>query len=102
MKIYQETFSEAVSEILYQYDPAMLGKFGVSDDEYASEAAAIILYLNYVSDLRSMQWLVYEVCVKYFTKENITPAEDECYQCIASEIWDLWQDKIAPFNKKAI
>ena len=80
----------------------MLGKFGVSDDKYASEASAIILYLNHVSDLRSLKWLVYEVFVKYFSKESIASAEDECYQCIASEIWDLWQDKIVALNKKAI
>ena len=95
MKIYQETFSERVSEVLYHHDPALLGRFTVPDDEYATEALAIILYLNHVSDLRSMKWLVYEVFVKYFSKESIAPADDECYQSIAVEIWDIWQEKLS-------
>ena len=95
MKIPKETFSEAVSEILYHHDPLNLVKFNVADDEYTDEAVAIILYLQYVSDVRSLKWLVYEVFVKYFSQKRIAPVEDECYQCIAEEILDLWQDKIA-------
>ena len=102
MKIYQEIFSESVSEILYNYDPALLGKFSVQEDQYIAEAVAIILYLNHVSDLRSMKWLVYEVFVKYFSKESIAPADDECYQNIAEEIWNIWQEKIVLLDKQVI
>jgi hypothetical protein len=88
----KETFSEVVREILYHNDPPLLGKFGVEEEEYSAEATAILCYLKYVSDLRSLKWLVYEVFVNSYSKESIASVGDECYQCIAEEIWTVWQD----------
>ena len=99
MKIHKKTFNEAVSEILYHYDPALLGKFDVSEDEYTAEAADIILHLSLVSDTQSLKYLVYEVLVKHFSKETLCSKESECYTDIAKEIWGLWQEKVASYSK---
>ncbi len=101
VKTYKETFNEAVSEILYQHDPLTLVKFGVPDDEYSSEAADIILHLQYASDVRSLKWLIYEVFLKYFSKETIAAYGDERYQRIAEKIWDLWQKVIEESEAEA-
>ena len=80
------TFSASVSEILYYYDVAGLVKDGALEDEYASEASAIIYRLRDVDDLRSLQWSVYDVFVEFLSKESILPAGDERYISIAEII----------------
>jgi len=102
MEIHKETFNEAVSEILYHYDPALLGKFDVSEDEYTSEATDIILHLSLVSDTQSLKYLVYEVLVKHFSKETLCSKESECYTGISEEIWGLWQEKVESLKINAI
>jgi len=94
MKTDKETFNEAVSEILYQHDPLTLVKFGVPDDEYTSESKDIILQLQYVTNVRSLKWSIYNIFLKYYSKESIAPYRDERYQRIAEKIWDLWQKVI--------
>lgn len=87
-------FNEAITGILYYYDVAGLSKYGVPEDEYTSEASAIIYSLKDVDNLRSLHWAVYDVFVKFLSKESILPAGDECYRSIAEEVWELWQEKI--------
>lgn len=87
-------FSESITEILCYYDPAKLSSFRVPEDEYVSEAEAIIYKLRDVEDIKTLQWAVYDVFVHFFTKENILPRRDERYQFIAEEIWEVWQKVI--------
>ena len=91
-KVDKKILHEAISEILYQHQPLTLMKFGVPDDEYTTEVSDIILQLQSASDVRSLKWSIYEVFLKYYPPESIAPYGDECYQCIAEKIWDLWQE----------
>jgi hypothetical protein len=90
----ESTFSRSVAEILYYYDPAQLGKLGVGEDEYASEANTVIAALRSVEDIKTLQWTLYDILVRSFSKENILPPWDKCYLYIAEEIWEVWQDAI--------
>lgn len=92
----ETTFSRSVTEILHYYDPAQLGKLGVSEDEYASEANAVITALRGVEDIKTLQWTLYDILARSFSKENILPRWDRRYLYIAEEIWKVWQDAIAP------
>jgi hypothetical protein len=88
------TFSESISEILYYYDVAGLVRGSVPEDEYISEARAIVYRLREVDDIRSLKWLVYEVFEAFLFKESILPLSNERYLFIAEEIWELWQENI--------
>ena len=92
-----KTFSESITEILYYYDPAKLGCFGVPEDEYSSEAEAIVHKLRDVQDIRSLQYCVYDVLVHFISKENILPRSDKRYRFIAEEIWEVWQEAIKSY-----
>ena len=44
--------------------------------------------------MRSLRWIVYDVFKDFFDKDTILPSSDKCYQFIAEEIWDVWQEVI--------
>ena len=90
----RKIFSESITEILCYYDPAKLSSFSVPENEYVSEAEAIIYKMRDVEDMKTLQWAVYDVFVHFFTKENILPRRDECYGFIAEEVWEVWQEAI--------
>jgi hypothetical protein len=87
-------FSTSITEILCYYDPAKLGSFRVPEDEYGSEAEAIIDKLRDVEDMKTLQWAVYDVFEYFFSKEHVLPRWDERYGFIAEEIWEVWQEAI--------
>ena len=84
--------TKSISKILYEYDPVELVQHGVPEDEYDSEAFAIICRLRDVTDIRSLKWIIYEVFEAYFFKENILPLSHECYTLISEEIWEEWEE----------
>ena len=94
----ETTFSRSVAEILYYYDPAQLGKLGVGEEEYASEAHTVIAALRSVEDMKTLQWTLYDILARSFTKENILPRWDRRYLYIAEEVWDVWQDAIEGYG----
>lgn len=59
---------ESIAEILYYYDPVGLEDLYVPDDEYEPEARAIIWHLRDVTDLRTLEWTVYDVFEGFFQK----------------------------------
>jgi len=84
------TLTEAVTEILYKYDPLILVKFGLPDDEYTSEANDIISHLPHVSDAGALKQAIYEVFLNYYPPESIVSYRDERYQQIAEKTWNLY------------
>ena len=86
-----ENFHEVITSILYHYDPPQLSDSSIPEDEYSSEAAAIISKLHGIEDIRALKWMVYDVFKAYFFKENILPLSHECYTFIAEKIWEEWE-----------
>ena len=92
-----QNFMEKVTEILYYHDTMGFSPH-FPEDEYDIEAANIIAGLRHVSNLKELQWMIYDVFVCCFSALSAEPIYDKRYTYIAEEIWDAWQEEIERLN----
>ncbi len=86
---YGELF-DAIAALLFREDPARIN-FEVNLDEYEPEAGTILPRLKNCASAEDVQRVVHEEFVRWFGADNAGPREH--YQTIATEIWQLWQQR---------
>jgi hypothetical protein len=90
---YGELF-DAVAALLFRHDPIGIVFDGdINTDEYEPEAGSILPRLRACHSSEDVQSVVHSEFVGWFGEEIV--GSKEYYKGIASEIWELWQQRLA-------
>jgi hypothetical protein len=87
---YGELFN-SVAALLFRADPIGIGFDNENLDEYEPEVGTILPRLKDCASADDVLRVVHEEFVRWFEADNAGPRE--CYQPIASAIWQLWQQR---------
>ncbi len=83
---------DATSALLFRADPVGISFDNPHLDEYDPEAGTILPRLRNCASSDDVLSVVYEEFVRWFDGED-TAGPRERYQPIATEIWQLWQQR---------
>jgi hypothetical protein len=84
---YGDLFA-SVAALLFRHDPVGIN-FEVNPDEYKPEVGTILARLHDCESARDVQYVLHEEFVRWFDAAIAGP--EERYDCLAAEIWRLWQ-----------
>src|SRR5262250_1064876 len=82
---------QSVAALLFRHDPIGMIFEGDTNTEYEPEAGTILPRLRGCHSLEDVQAVVHGEFVRWFGVDNAGPPEH--YTKVASEIWNLWQNK---------
>jgi hypothetical protein len=82
----------SVAALLYRHDPIGIN-FDFNTDEDEAEARTILPRLRGCNSVDDVLQVVHEEFVRWFDAGTAGPPEH--YRVIASEIWQLWQERLA-------
>jgi hypothetical protein len=78
----------ATEAILFRIDPVGIGAgTGMPENEYASEAAAIVRLVPDAKDVAELERMIRRVFEHYFGEDTAGTGTDTRYGAIAQEIW---------------
>jgi len=80
---------DAVSEILFRYDPIGIN-FGHNTDEYEPEVRTILPRLNDCISVSHVRNVIHQEFVRWFDLDSAGP--EARYEEIAEEVWAAWQN----------
>ena len=81
---------DSVAALLFRHDPVGIN-FEINEDEYETEAGSILPRLRLCHSENEVRHAVHEEFVRWFDADTAGP--EERYRAIASEIWQLWQQR---------
>lgn len=79
---------DAVSEILFRFDPAGIN-FETNTDEYEPEVGTILPRLKKCDSVGEVRKVIHQEFLRWFDPE--TAGSEETYEVMAQEIWVAWQ-----------
>jgi hypothetical protein len=82
---------DAVTAILFRHDPIGIAFENPYGDEYEPEAGTILPKLRSCRSGEDVLLVVHQEFVRWFYEDTAGPREG--YAKIASEIWELWQQR---------
>ena len=83
---------DSISAILFRYDPICIN-FDFNTTEYDEEAGTILAKLHTCHSVDEVLQVVHQEFVHWFDPVTVGPAER--YTGIATEVWQLWQQRNA-------
>lgn len=89
-KQYSELFDH-LCLILYKRDPIGIAEGNPHWDEYSSEVGAILPRLKEASSAIDLRSIIYQEFLRWF-EDSLTTGDENRYEEIAQDIWQLWQD----------
>jgi hypothetical protein len=94
---YGELF-DAVAALLFHHDPiGIIFEGDTTTDEYEPEARTILPRLRDCHSADDVQSVVHSEFVRWFGED--TAGSREHYKKTASEVWQLWQQRLAKLPK---
>lgn len=80
---------EALSQLLYRFDPIGLASLGVSTDEYEPEAETILPRLGSCQTAGQVQTVLHEEFCRWFDKSGVAGTRDN-YAALSVAVWEWW------------